>query len=120
MTNGIRRAWGGPAAAIAVLTLGTAATGLPVCAQGGEPARAVRTGPESGTAIPVVPALEGLAGVKLNGRWGFIDKAGNVWFKPESSDGAGRGYVNRRGQVVWKPRPKVVEDLPRPSAVKPE
>lgn len=116
---------------------------------------------------------EGLAGVKVNGKWGFVDKTGavaiqpqfddvssffngragvvvnkkfgfidrtgktvvepqydsghffpgelaNVWFKPESSDGAGRGYVNRRGQVVWKPRPKVVEDLPRPSAVKPE
>ena len=66
--------------------------------------------------------FNGRAGVVVHKKFGFIDKTGkmvvkphydyghfflgelaNVWFTPEPSNGAGRGYVSRRGQVVWKP-----------------
>ncbi|MGA2621367.1 MAG: WG repeat-containing protein [Thermoguttaceae bacterium] len=67
----------------------------------------------------------GRAGIVVEKKHGFIDTRGSVivepiyayahfflgelayvTFHPKQGDGAGLGYVNRSGQVVWKPRPK--------------
>lgn len=80
----------------------------------------------------IAPTLEdstwfsnGRAAFKSNGKWGYIDKSGavvvpaiydyanafsgelaQVTFNPQISNGAGRGYINRDGEIIWAPQPR--------------
>jgi len=64
---------------------------------------------------------EGLASVKVDGKYGYIDKSGAfiikpafgeagpfsgglAWFKKDDSYGAKHGFINRKGEVVIKPK----------------
>jgi WG containing repeat len=68
------------------------------------------------------PFYEGLAGVRINGKWGFIDKAGKIVIKPQwgavgffrggvasvllgkYEDPKGKnGYIDRTGRYIWQP-----------------
>ncbi|MHB8654592.1 MAG: WG repeat-containing protein [Terriglobia bacterium] len=67
--------------------------------------------------------FEGLAPVKLAGKWGYVDPTGKVMIVPQFEDGAPRysigvfreglaevkigsqwGFINKQGQVVIRPR----------------
>lgn len=69
------------------------------------------------------PYFEGLAPVKLNGKWGYIDPSGKIAIAPQFEDGAPRysigvfreglaevkigsqwGFINKEGRVVIPPR----------------
>ncbi|ENA9430640.1 WG repeat-containing protein, partial [Campylobacter coli] len=60
---------------------------------------------------------EGLAGVKLNGRWGFIDRSGKFVIKPkfdsiwDFSEGLAKvelnrkyGFMDKNGKIVIEPK----------------
>jgi hypothetical protein len=49
---------------------------------------------------------------------GFLGELAEIKYYPSPTDGAGRGYINRTGKVVWEPKkpnadkPKMSEDTP--------
>ena len=60
---------------------------------------------------------EGLAAVKIGGKWGFVDKSGKFviplgdykWVKPFQNGlsrvgfpGDGWGYIDQKGKTIWK------------------
>lgn len=83
-------------------------------------------------AVVIEPKFDGVssyssgrASIVMNKKYGYIDRKGNVivepkydyghsylgelagvTFHPERGDGAGTGYINRAGRVVWAPEPK--------------
>ena len=81
-------------------------------------------GADSGTFAIEPKFSEGLAAVKINGKWGFIDKSGqmviqpqfatNYFSKPSYFSGglalvwAGEkwGYIDMTGKYVWGPVPQ--------------
>ena len=59
---------------------------------------------------------EGLAGVQINGKWGFINRAGDVVIPPKwlwvdhfsgglaaVGSASGLGYIDKQGRYVWGP-----------------